>query len=150
MLEKILQRPLDCKEIRPVNPKEISPEYSLERLMLELKLQYFGHLMRRTHSLGKILMLGKIEGRRRRGGQQMRWLDGITDSIDMKLSKLRESVMDKKAWHAACNPWGGRVRHDWVTELNLCKLCFILRNYKPHCKTYVQSHWLVSKILAST
>ena len=125
MLEKILEGPLDCKEIKPVNPKEISPEYSLERLMLELKRQYFGHLMRRTDSLEKILMLGKIEGRRRRVWQRMRWLDGITDSTEMNLSKLRESVMDREAWSAACNPWDGRVKQDWVTELNWCKLCFI-------------------------
>ena len=150
MLEKILERPLDCKEIKPVNPKEISPEYSLERLMLELKRQYFGHLMRRTDSLEKILMLGKIEGRRRRVWQRMRWLDGITDSTEMNLSKLRESVMDREAWSAACNPWDGRVKQDWVTELNWCKLCFIFRNYKPDCKTYMQSHWMVCKILAST
>ena len=97
VLEKTLESPLDCKEIQPVHLKEISPEYSLEGLMLKLKLQSFGHLMQRSDSLEKTLMLGKIEGRQRRGWQRTRWLDGNTDAMDMGLSKHRELVMDREA-----------------------------------------------------
>ena len=115
VLEKTLESPLDCKEIQPVYSKRNQPWVFLEGMMLKLKLQYFGHLMRRVDSLEKTLMLGGIGGKRRRGQQRMRWLDGITDSMDMCLSELRKLVMDRGL--SCCNSWG-RKESDMTEQLN--------------------------------
>ena len=132
---RLLEVPWTARRSNQSILKEISPEYSLEGLMLKLKLQYFGHLMQRTDSLGKTLMLGKIEGGRRRGQQRMRWLDGITDSMDTSLSKLRELVMDREVCCATVQ----RVRHDWATELKWYILR--LRLEFQHCYLLYSTHY---------
>ena len=114
---RLLRIPWTARRANQSILKEISPEHSLEGPKLKLKFHYFGHLMQRTDSLEKTLILGKIEDRRRRGRQRMRWMDDFTDSMDMSLSRLWELVMDRKTWHASCSPWVQKVGYDWVSEL---------------------------------
>ena len=145
-MRSLLGVPWTTRRAKKLVLKEINPEYSLEGLMLKLKLQYFGHLMRRANLLEKTLMLGKIEGRRRRGWQRMRWLDGITDSMDMNLSKLQEIVKNRKAWcvavHGVAKSW--TWLRDWTTIV-MRSVLISLKNSVEWIKSKIAS-WMIAVI----
>ena len=139
---EILENPLDCKEIQSIL-KEISPEYLLDGLILKLKFQKFDHLMWRTDSLEKTLILGKIEGRRRRGWQRMRWLDGITDLMDMSFSKFQELVMDRDAWHASVH----EVTKNWTQLSNWTELSKINVFFFPTSQNWKQAEKHIKNLI---